>query len=324
MFAVTAVGASVDDPLGCLAVGDIRPMPTPADWVTVHVRAASLNHHDLWTLRGPAPENLPMVLGTDAAGVTEDGREVIVHAVLGDPDRGQGDETRDPHRSLLSELVPGTLADVVRVPARNLVDKPAELSWEEAACLPTAWLTAYRMLTTQGRALPGETVLVQGAGGGVATAAVLLAKAMGLRVWVTSRDAAKREWALELGADAAFAPGDALPEPVDLVIETVGAATWQHSVDSVRFGGRIIVAGITSGPMPPADLLSILAKVLTVQGSVMGTPHELAALCRFLVLSGVRPVIDSVVPMSQVAVGLQRMDSGKLRGKVVVVPDQRA
>ncbi len=321
MFAVTATGASADDPLSCLAVGEVEPMPTPDEWVTVHVRAAGVNHHDLWTLRGPAPAHLPMVLGTDAAGVTDDGREVIVHAVLGDPDRGHGDETRDPGRHLLSELVPGTFAERVRVPARNLVDKPAELTWAEAACLPTAWLTAYRMLTTHGRAVPGETVLVQGAGGGVATAAVLLGKAMGLRVWATSRDAAKRDWIVGLGADAAFAPGEPLPEPVDLVIETVGAATWQHSVDSVRFGGRIVVSGITSGPMPPADLLSILAKVITVQGSVMGTPAELDALCRFLVLTGVRPVIDSVWPMADAGKALSIMDDGQMRGKVVLVPD---
>lgn len=321
MLAAYATGVSPDDPVSCVAVGEIEPAPTPADWVTVEVRAAAVNHHDLWTLRGPAPAGgLPMILGTDAAGVTDDGREVIVHAVLADTDAGHGDETCDPDRHLLSERVPGTFAERVRVPARNLVPKPAELGWAEAACLPTAWLTAYRMLTTKGRAQAGETVLVQGAAGGVSSAAVVLGKAMGLRVWVTSRDEAKRDWACELGADAAFATGQAVPEPVDLVIETVGAATWQHSLDSVRFGGRVVVSGITSGAMPPADLLSVLAKVVTVHGSVMGTPTELARLADLLVLTGARPVVEAVLPLTEAASALGAMAAGDLRGKLVLAP----
>ena len=175
-----------------------------------------------------------MVLGTDAAGVDEDGNEVVVHAVIGDPARGGGDETFDPKRSLLSEVYDGTLAERVTVPRRNLVPKPAALSFEQAACLPTAWLTAYRMLTTRGQLLAGETVLVQGAGGGVSTALILLAKAMGLRVWVTSRDEAKRDQALQLGADEAFEPGARLPERVDAVMESVGEATWSHSLKALR------------------------------------------------------------------------------------------
>ncbi|MCX6422774.1 MAG: zinc-binding dehydrogenase [Actinobacteria bacterium] len=307
-------------PLRGLEVGDIAEAPVPDSWVTVNVRAASINHHDLWSLRGAGltEDRLPMILGTDAAGVTDDGREVIVHAVLGDPDRGYGDDTKDPQRQILSEWVPGTFAERVRVPARNLVDKPAGLSWESAACLPTAWLTAYRMLTTHGHGVPGETVLVQGAGGGVSTAAILLGKMMGLRVWVTSREEAKRVWARDIGADAAFAPGETVPDPVDLVIETVGAATWQHSVDSVRFGGRIVVSGITSGAMPGADLLSILAKVITVQGSVCGTTAELKELANALVHSGVTPIIDRVLPLERIHEGLEAMEKGQLRGKVVL------
>lgn len=322
MHAAYASGVDPDDPVSCLRVGELDPGPTPDEWVTVEVRAAGLNHHDLWTLRGPAPAGgLPMILGTDAAGVTADGREVIVHPVIADPDAGHGDETADPDRHLLSERVPGTLAERVRVPARNLVAKPAGLTWVEAACLPTAWLTAYRMLTTKGQAQPGETVLVQGAAGGVASAAVMLGKAMGLRVWVTSRDEAKRRWARDLGADAAYVTGQVLPRPVDLVIETVGAATWQHSLDSVRSGGRIVVSGITSGSTPPADLLSVLAKVVTVHGSVMGTPAELARLADLLALTGVRPAVGEVLPLSRAAEGLRTMARGDLRGKVVLVPD---
>src|SRR4249919_294170 len=209
MLAVSAVGIDPTDPLSGLAVGE-RPDPTaPEGWTTVDVRAAALNHHDLWSLKGVglSADRLPMVLGCDAAGIDEDGREVIVHAVIGDPTAGGGDETLDPKRSLLSEVHDGTLAEKVAVPTRNVVPKPAELSFEEAACLPTAWLTAYRMIFTKSGAKPGDTVLVQGAGGGVATAAITLGRAAGLRVWATSRDEERRARALEIGAHEVFETG---------------------------------------------------------------------------------------------------------------------
>ena len=151
-----------------------------------------------------------MILGCDAAGVDEDGNEVIVHSVIASPG-WHGDETLDPERTLLSELLPGTLAERVAVPRRNLVPKPAALSFEEAACLPTAWLTAYRMLFTRARVAPGSTVLVQGAGGGVSTALIQLGAAAGLRVWVTSRSEEKRRRALALGADARLRARGAAP-----------------------------------------------------------------------------------------------------------------
>src|SRR5687767_12831266 len=242
MFAVYAESFSSDDPLSGLVVGE-RPAPqAPDGWTTVRVKAASLNHHDLWSLRGVGlkQEALPMILGCDAAGLDEDGNEVVVHAVVSDP-TWTGDETLDPRRSLLSEKHQGTFADLVAVPRRNVVPKPASLSFEEAACLPTAWLTAYRMLFTRGGLKAGDSVLVQGAGGGVATALVGLARAAGLRVWVTSRDAAKRAKALDLGAHEAFESGARLPGKVDAVMETVGKATWSHSVRSLRPGGTIVL-----------------------------------------------------------------------------------
>src|SRR3712207_1752657 len=189
MFAVYASSFSTDEPLSGLVVGE-RPEPeVPEGWTTVTVKAASLNHHDLWSLRGVGlkEDALPMILGCDASGVDEDGNEVVVHAVVSDP-AWTGDETLDPRRSLLSERYPGTFAEKVAVPRANVVAKPASLSFEEAACLPTAWLTAYRMLFTRGGLKAGDSVLVQGAGGGVATAVVSLARAAGLRVWVTGRD----------------------------------------------------------------------------------------------------------------------------------------
>ncbi|GAA4087946.1 zinc-binding dehydrogenase [Actinomadura miaoliensis] len=322
MFAVTATRFDADNPVNGLTLGE-RPDPqVPDGWTTVTVKATALNHHDLWSLRGVGlrAEQLPMILGCDAAGVDEDGNEVIVHSVIGDPERGGGDETLDPKRSLLSELHDGTFAEKVAVPRRNLVPKPAELSFEEAACLPTAWLTAYRMLFDKSGLQPGSTVLVQGAGGGVATALIALGSAAGYRVWATSRSEAKRERALELGADAAFEPGARLPERVDAVMETVGEATWSHSLKSLRPGGRIVVSGATSGQVPPAELNRVFFLQLSVVGSTMGTRDQLTRLARFLVTTGVRPKIDRVLPLDRAAEGFTAMAEGDLFGKIVFTP----
>jgi NADPH:quinone reductase-like Zn-dependent oxidoreductase len=320
MFAVYAAATDLENPLACLGVGEFPQPSTPPEWVNVRVRAASLNHHDLWALKGVAlkPEQVPMILGTDAAGVTDDGREVIIHAVLGDPAAGRGDETLDPKRSLFSEIYPGTIAEFVRVPAGNLLDKPAELSWEEAACLPTAWLTAYRMLATKSGLQQGDTVLVQGAAGGVATALIMLGKALGFTVWATSRDEAKREWARSIGADEAFETGARLPHPVDAVMETVGEATWDHSMKSLRPGGRIVISGATSGAMPPAQLRRLFFLQLEVVGSTMGTIGEFRDLVDLLLRTGVRPVIDRVLPMQQAAEAFAVMNEGSVQGKLVL------
>lgn len=319
MLAATAVRLDADDPLSGLRVGD-HPDPEPREgWVTVRLRAASLNQHDVWSLRGvglPA-DRLPMVLGCDGAGLDEDGNEVVVHAVVGDPDF-RGDETMDPRRSLLSEKHDGTLADLVQVPRRNLVLKPAGLSFEEAACLPTAWLTAYRMLFTQAGVQPGSTVLVQGAGGGVATALVSLGRAAGIRMWVTSRDDAKRAKALELGADQAFESGARLPERVDAVMETVGAATWEHSLKALTQGGTIVVSGATGGHEAMTDLRRVFFLQQRIVGSTMGTRDELERLVRMMAETGVRPVIDTVLPLEEVADGLRRLAAGDVFGKIVL------
>jgi NADPH:quinone reductase-like Zn-dependent oxidoreductase len=258
-----------------------------------------------------------MILGCDAAGVDEDGNEVVVHAVVSDPS-WTGDETLDPKRSLLSERYQGTFADKVVVPRRNVVPKPASLSFEEAACLPTAWLTAYRMLFVQGGLKPGESVLVQGAGGGVATALIALARAGGLRVYATSRDESKRQRALDLGAHEVFESNARLPRRVDAVMETVGKATWSHSVKALRPGGTIVISGTTSGPNPDnAELTRVFFLQLRVIGSTMGTRGELAALTELLDVSGVRPVIDRVLPLEQATEGFAAMADGDLFGKVV-------
>ena len=322
MLAVTAARIDADDPLAGLDLGE-RPDPVPPDgWVTVTVKAATLNHHDVWTLRGVgiSADRLPIVLGCDAAGLDPDGNPVIVHSVIGDPDAGGGDETLDPRRSLLSERHDGTFAQLVAVPRRNLVPKPAALSFEEAACLPTAYLTAYKMLFARSGAEPGATILVQGASGGVATALILLGRAAGYRIWATSRTEAKRERALALGADQAFETGARLPERVDVVMETVGEATWAHSVRSLKPGGRIVICGATSGDAPPAELTRIFFTQLSVTGSTMGTRDQLARLARFCEQTGVRPVIDQVLPLTRARDGFAAMIVGDLFGKVVFVP----
>ncbi|HEY3732966.1 MAG TPA: zinc-binding dehydrogenase [Streptosporangiaceae bacterium] len=320
MFAATAARFDAEDPLNGLALGE-HPEPSAQDgWTTVTVRAAALNHHDVWTLRGVGvpPERLPIVLGCDAAGVDEDGNPVVVHAIVGDP--SSGDETLDPGRSLLSEKYDGTLAERVAVPRRNLLPKPDALSFEEAACLPTAYLTAYRMLFFSAGIEPGATVLVQGAGGGVATALILLGRAAGYRIWVTSRSEAKRERAMTLGADQAFPAGARLPERVDAVMETVGEATWAHSLRSLRPGGRIVVSGATSGQAPSAELTRVFFLQLAVIGSTMGTRDQLARLLTFCEQTGVRPVIDRVLPLTEAADGFAAMLSGDLFGKIVFTP----
>ena len=319
MFAVTAARIDADDPLAGLELGE-RPDPSPPDgWTTVTVRAAALNHHDVWTLRGVgiSPDRLPIVVGCDAAGVDEDGHDVIVHAVIGDPSVAGGDETLDPRRSLLSERFDGTFAQRVAVPRRNLVPMPSALSYTEAACLPTAYLTAYRMLFTRSGLQPGATILVQGAGGGVATALVVIGRAAGFRVWATSRDEEKRRRALELGADQVFPSGARLPGRVDAVMESVGEATWAHSLRALKPGGRIVVCGATSGAVPPADLNRVFFLQLSVVGSTMGTRDELDRLAVFLEQTGVRPKIDRVMPLEQAKDGFAAMIAGDLFGKVV-------
>ncbi len=318
MLAAYASKLAPDDPLSALTIGE-RPDPeVPPGWTTVAVKAASLNHHDLWSLRGVglSEDRLPMILGCDAAGLDEDGNEVVVHAVISD-DSWRGDETFDPRRSLLSERHQGALAERVAVPRRNLVPKPPELSFAEAACLPTAWLTAYRMLFTRGGVVPGMTVLVQGAAGGVATALIVLARAAGARVWVTGRSEDRRRRALELGAHDAFESGARLPERVDVAMETVGEATWSHSIRSLKPGGTLVVSGATTGEAPSAELRRMFFLQLSVVGSTMGTRDELDRLVRLCVQQNIRPEIHAEMPLTEARDGFATMLAGDIVGKIV-------
>ena len=320
MLAACATRIDPEDPLSALEMRQVADPDPPEGWEVVEVRAAALNHHDLWTLRGVGvdPDGLPQVLGTDAAGVTASGRAVVIHAVLGTAGPGD-DETLAADFHLLSERgVQGTIAERVAVPSRNLVTKPAALTYAEAACLPTAYLTAYRMLFARARLRPGDSLLVQGAGGGVSTAALLLAVASGIRTYVTSRSAEKRARAMELGAILAVEPGARLPERVDAVIETVGRATWGHSLRSLRPGGTVVVSGATTGSDPPAELNRLFWRGLTVMGSSMGTIRELERVCAFMERAAVRPIVDSEFPLERAPQALARLESGEEFGKVVV------
>jgi len=318
MFAVYAAAPNAESPLDGLTVGE-RPEPTaPEGWVSVDLTAASLNMHDIWTLRGVGitPDQFPMILGCDGAGRLEDGSEVVIHSVIGDPS-WTGDETLDPKRTLLTERHQGTFADTVVVPARNVVPKPDRLTAAQAAVMGTAWLTAYRMLFVKSALRPGQTMLVQGASGGVSTALVQLGRAAGMRVWVTGRSEEKRALADKLGAHATYPSGERLPGKVDAVFETVGEATWSHSMRALKPGGTIVISGTTSGPNPGADLQRLFFLQLRVVGSTMGTRDELADLLVFVANAGIAPAIGLELPLDQAVDGFQAMLDGDTAGKIV-------
>src|SRR3954470_11108891 len=318
MFAVYAAEPNPDAPPAALAVGEGPDPEIPDGSVAVRIEAASLNMHDLWTLRGVGikREQFPMILGCDGAGRVDDGTEVVIYPVIGDP-AVAGDETLDPKRSLLTERLQGTFADVCVVPARNVVPRPTGLTAAQAAVMGTAWLTAYRMLFVKSGLRPGQTMLVQGASGGVSTALIQLGKAAGMRLWVTGRTQEKRALASKLGAHATYPSGERLPDRVDGVFETVGDATWSHSMRALKPGGVIVVSGSTSGPDPSADLQRLFFLQLRVVGSTMGTREELADLLRFCEITGVRPRIGAELPMERAGDGIERMLAEETAGKIV-------
>ena len=318
MFSVYASKPNFDDPFASLVVGE-RPDPeVPKGWVRVNITAASLNWHDLLTLRGIGlkPEGYPMILGCDGAGTLDDGTEGVIYPVMGDPD-WRGDETLDPKRNVLTEKYQGTFADYVVVPRRNIVPRPQGLSAVSASLLGTAWLTAYRMLFTKSGLRPGQTMLVQGASGGVSTALIQLGCAAGIQVWVTGRTKEKRALAERLGAHKTFESGEELPQRVDAVFDNIGEATWKHSMHSVRRGGIIVCSGRTSGDNPGAELLRLIVEQITVVGSVMGTLHELRNLIEFVTSTGITPQIGQVLPMDRAEDGFRAMWEGRTSGKII-------
>lgn len=320
MRAAVAVRIDADDPLSAL---ELKEWPTPEPGpgqVRVRLAATTVNMHDLWTLRGVGvrADQFPKILGCDIVGWDASGRELMVTGAFADPDAGGGDETFDPKRSLISEDLPGSFAEYTIVPARNVIAKPAWLSFEQAACLNVAWSTTYRALFTRGEAKPGERILIQGAGGGVSSAAISMARAAGLYVIATSRSEAKRKRALEIGAHEAIATGERLREPVDLVMETVGAATWQHSLRSLRPGGRIVTSGATTGSDIGLDLPRVFYRQISIIGSTSATRSETLHMLRFMEAASLRPVIDSVYPLSRIRDAFTRTQAPDLFGNVVV------
>lgn len=327
MKAVFAATINNADPLAALEVGELpEPQPRPF-WSTVSVKAATVNHHDIWSLKGVglAADATPMILGTDAAGVLDEdipvrkglkaGDEVVLYTVIGADGVGVMPGER---RTILSERYPGTMASKTQVPSANVFAKPENLNFDEAAALGTSWLTAYSLLFTSANVKPGDTVLVQGAGGGVSTAAIQLAHAAGLEVFVTSRSEDKRNRALEIGADAVFESGARLPRKVDAVIESVGASTWSHSVKSVRPGGTIAICGATTGDQPGAELTRIFFQDIRVQGNTMGSREDFARLLKFVEHADLHPVIDSAYAIDDARLAFSKIVNGDVFGKIML------
>jgi NADPH:quinone reductase-like Zn-dependent oxidoreductase len=342
--AVFAKRLGGDAPLDNLEIGE-RPEPAlgPGD-VRIRVRAATLNHHDLFTLRGIVgyPIKPPRILGTDAAGTVleygpdrpadspDPGTDVAVYPVVfceSCAACGGGDPMLCKRFMLLSDGDrEGSFADQLVVPARCIVKKPAALTFPQAAALGTTYLTAYRMLFVKAALTPGCTVLVQGASGGLATAAIQLARAAGLTVIASSRSQAKLDAAAAAGAhhgviagrDAAKSIHAMCGDGVDAVIESVGEPTWATSLRALREGGAIVVAGATGGPNPPADLARVFWRQLRVLGSTMGSPPEFVALLRFVESAGIVPIIDTVYPAGEARAAFARMSAGDFIGKLAL------
>jgi NADPH:quinone reductase-like Zn-dependent oxidoreductase len=320
MLAVYADAPHPDDPLAGVVVGERAEPAAPDGWTRVTVRAASLNRHDLWTLRGVGikPDRFPMILGCDGAGVTDDGRDVVIYPIIGSPG-WSGDETVDPQRHMLTEREQGTFAEYVVVPARNALPLPPTMTHRTAAVLGTTYLTAYRMLATRSGLPAGSTILVQGATGGVSTALIQLGRALGMRVWATSRTEDGRARALALGAHQAFATGARLPDRVDGVFESVGKQTWAHTMRAVRPGAVVVCCGATSGFDPSADLQRLFFLQISVIGSSMGTLDVMRRLIAVCDATGLVPVVDRSYPLADGAQALRDLEEGS-PGKLVLVP----
>jgi NADPH:quinone reductase-like Zn-dependent oxidoreductase len=284
--------------------------------VLVRLRAASVNHIDLWLRQGRPSVPKPRILGSDGAGERVDtGERVVINPGLEDGAR------------VIGEHLDGTDAELIAVPEEYVHPVPDGMSFEEAAAFPLVFETAYRMLVTKAAVREGEWVLVWGIGGGVATAALTIAKALGARVVVTSSSDRKLERARELGADAVVnhvsadvrkAVEEATGDGVDVVVEHVGEATWKTSLAVVRAGGRVVVCGATSGANPPAQLHRVWWKQLTIYGSTMGTREDFAGAYELVATGRARPVVDDVLPLAEARTAHERLEAGEQFGKIVL------
>lgn len=325
MLAVYCARPDPADPLAAAVVGD-RRQPVAADgWTTVRMLSASLNMREITVLAGRASawQRYPMILGSDGCGVLDDGTEVVVHSSVSSPG-WQGPESLDPRRTVLSEQYQGTFAEIASVPCRNALPKPPELSTVDAACLSTAWLTAYRMLFVTAAVEPGHTVLVHGRRrfGSIASAAIALAHAAGVRVWAVG-EPGDRDLALRLGAAAFFAGPQDLPAPVDAVLDaSISASGWLDSAGALCPNGAIVCAGHRDSSDPGAARLGagvrdFIFREVRLLGSGMGTAEDLARLMSFLVRTGLRPGVAEVLDIRDVKRGMRAMLSGNTIGKIV-------
>jgi NADPH:quinone reductase-like Zn-dependent oxidoreductase len=327
-----------------LQVDDIPdPAPGPGE-VLIEVRAAALNHLDIWVRKGRPGVEIPFphVLGSDASGVVLDtgenvtgwrqGDEIILNPGLWD-ERGEyslrGEQNVDPSFGIIGFMRPGTFAEKVSVPDYCVACKPEHLSFTEAAALPLDHLTAWRMLMTRAQARAGETVLIHGIGGGAALAGLQIAKLAGLEAIVTSSSDEKLERAKELGADHTinYRKAEKIHEVVreitggrgvDIAFDSVGAATWPVNMQAVRRGGRVVHCGVTSGAQVEANISAIYWNQLSILGSTMGSAEDFRQMLSAVHIAGLKPQIDSVHPLEQARQAMQRMENGEQFGKIVL------
>jgi NADPH:quinone reductase-like Zn-dependent oxidoreductase len=298
------------------------PVAGPGD-VLVRLRASALNHLDVWIRKGLPSVPKPRILGADGAGIRVDtGERVVINPGV--------ESGRTIH--VIGEHGDGTNAQLIAVPETNVYPIPGDLSFEEAAAFPLVFETAYRMLVTRAALQEGEWVLLWGIGSGVSTAGLAIARALGARTIVTSSSDAKLARARELGADVAVNHAtDDVPAAVreatggggaDVVVEHVGEATWRQSLDAAAYGGRIAVCGATTGPNPPAALHRIWWKQLTILGSTMGRKDDFEGAYRLIAEGKARPVVDEVVPLTEIRAAHARLEAGEQLGKIVLtVPE---
>ena len=319
----------LDQSPGDYRYGELNDPPVGPDDVRVRPVTSALNHMDLWVTKGRPRPDLPHVPGCDIAGVVEAigssvsgisvGDEVVVNPAVSPLAMvvAHGDDApMYPGFAIVGEQRWGGHAELVSVPSRNIVPRPAGRSWAECAAFPLATLTAYRMLR-RARVRAGERVLVVGIGGGVSMAALALAQAMGATVFVTSRDQEKRRLAVELGATDAFASDEDFPVRCEVVVESVGPATWDRSVRALLPGGRLVVCGGTSGPTVEINLPRLFFKQHEIIGSTMGGYGEFAEVHR-LVEQGLRVHVDQEFDLTDYPSALTRLAAGDQVGKVVV------
>jgi zinc-binding alcohol dehydrogenase/oxidoreductase len=320
----------LDESPGAYRWGSVDPPVLGGDDVRIAVVASALNHMDLWVTRGMPKPPLPHVPGCDVAGIVVEVGPLVTHVAVGDEvvvNPGVSpveeiialgnDAPMGPGFMIYGEHCWGGHATYATAPARNVVLRPAGRSWEECAAYPLAYLTAYRMLR-RGRLAAGDTLLVVGIGSGVSCAALALGRAMGARVFATSRSEAKRAQAVAMGAEAAFDSAAAKwPVTADVVVESVGPATWEQSVRALASGGRMVVCGGTSGTKVELSLPRLFFKQFEIIGSTMGSYEEFAAVTA-LVAQGLAIQVDEVFALDQYATALARLEQGEQLGKIVL------